>query len=955
MGLKIVAAARQGAALLLCAAAPAFAAVPMLVPPTLTAKGAPVQPRDVHSVANAVRFNAAALHAMTIGEEAELALPNGTTHTFVLDQKLQDGNGNVTWIGYYRDADQRRMLRAIVTTGPDGSLGLIQTPNGDLSLRLGAGGTDWLVDSKAEAPHHPPIDLGHDMKRVALPALDATRPLASPAFVEPVGGVTVPSTSTTPFVTKVASTPSIVTVDMLLVYDASLAAGVGNVDTFIANLAAQANTSFADSKVGIALRIVDKMAVSYADITDNGQALNDITYGQGVFAGVASRRAAVGADMVTFYRGGNGSNGGSNSGAGVAWTPNSPMGGSWAPYMYSVVQGCWGSCQYIWTHEVGHNMGNMHDRATSAWENTVNPPDPSIPDQGSYPYSWGFYSCNGRVDDAVLTCNAFSGGCTNPAFSGKPNCTSGVNAFRDLMAYFHESTVLVRRFSNPDLDCPGSSPTLKCGIFDGVTDPQMAGRQASADTAQSMNNNRTALSALFATVVGGGSTATPTTTTVASSFNPAQVGSTFAFTATVTSGSGTPTGTVAFRYNGNLVNGCGALAVSGGTALCTASGLPQGQLSITAQFTGSGGFADSTSAVLTQAMVPLASMMPTAPRKMDFDGDGRHDIAWKGPTPDVWGVWLMAGASYGPTAYAIPPAAGSQLRATGDFNGDGRADLLWRNADGTYSISLMTGTTAAAPVTIGTPNSGWDVIGIGDFDGDGKSDLLWFSVNGQYRITLMNGTVAGAPTSLVPPSPSFYPAFIADFSGVRKDDLLWRTEAGALTIVLMNGTASAGQSALLGANTGWAPTHIADFNGDGRADLVLANTDGSVALWLIQGGAIVGSKVLQDNKGVPNGWSIALVRDLDGDGKADLVWRNANGTYAGWLMNGVTATAYGTLFGVANSGWTIVGAGDFTGDGKCDLLWRYVDGTYSTWVMNGLSPSSYGTVLNGGTGWEIAP
>jgi hypothetical protein len=497
----------------------------MLLPPSVTTKAAPVQPRDVKSVAAAVRFNAAALHAMAIGDEAELALPDATLHTFVLDQKLQDANGNATWIGYYRDTDQRRMLRAIVTTGPDGSLGLIQTPAGDLSLRLGANGTDWLVDAKAEAPFHPPIDLGNDVKRAPLPALDATRPLASPEFVESVSGVNVPFTSTAPIVAKVVSTPSLVTVDMLFVYNASLAAGVGNVDTFITNLVAQANTSFADSKVGVTLRIVDKMAVSYADSIDNGVALDDITHGNTVFSTVASRRAAVGADMVTFYRGGDGStNGGSNFGAGVAWAPNSPMGSTWAPYMFSTVQGCWGACQFIWTHEVGHNMGNMHDRATFAWE-SGNQPQVS-PNTGSYPYSWGFYSCNGRVDNAVLTCNAFTGGCTDTTFNGKPNCTSSANAFRDLMAYFHESTTLVRRFSNPDLDCPGSSPTLKCGIVNNATDPNMSGRQASADTAQSMNNNRTALSALFATVVGGGTTAIPTNSTIASNFNPAQVGST---------------------------------------------------------------------------------------------------------------------------------------------------------------------------------------------------------------------------------------------------------------------------------------------------------------------------------------------------------------------------------------------------------------------------------------------
>src|SRR4051812_14748670 len=104
MKTRIVAAARLGAALVLCAAAPAFAGVQMLLP-AVTTKSRPVQPSDVQSLAAPVRFNAAGLHAMAIGDEAELTLPNATTHTFVLDQKLDNGNGNATWIGYYRDAD----------------------------------------------------------------------------------------------------------------------------------------------------------------------------------------------------------------------------------------------------------------------------------------------------------------------------------------------------------------------------------------------------------------------------------------------------------------------------------------------------------------------------------------------------------------------------------------------------------------------------------------------------------------------------------------------------------------------------------------------------------------------------------------------------------------------------------------------------------------------------------
>ena len=78
-----------------------------------------------------------------------------------------------------------------------------------------------------------------------------------------------------------------------------------------------------------------------------------------------------------------------------------------------------------------------------------------------------------------------------------------------------------------------------------------------------------------------------------------------------------------------------------------------------------------------------------------------------------------------------------------------------------------------------------------------------------------------------------------------------------------------------------------DLNGDGKADIVWRNLQtGDVAGWLLNGlvlqqGAIIG-------QGIPLAWEIAGVGDLNGDGKADLVWRNTQtGDVAGWLLNGL--------------------------------------------------------------------
>ncbi|WP_426426006.1 Ig-like domain repeat protein [Bradyrhizobium genosp. A] len=97
-----------------------------------------------------------------------------------------------------------------------------------------------------------------------------------------------------------------------------------------------------------------------------------------------------------------------------------------------------------------------------------------------------------------------------------------------------------------------------------------------------------------------------TTTTLTSSSNPSRFGDPVTFTATVTSGSGAPTGTVAFKDGAAVI---GTAALAGGTASFTTSALTRGSHSITASYGGAGGFTPSGSAVLQQAVDdPLDSL-----------------------------------------------------------------------------------------------------------------------------------------------------------------------------------------------------------------------------------------------------------------------------------------------------------------------------------------------------------
>jgi hypothetical protein len=101
-------------------------------------------------------------------------------------------------------------------------------------------------------------------------------------------------------------------------------------------------------------------------------------------------------------------------------------------------------------------------------------------------------------------------------------------------------------------------------------------------------------------IVSGTISSGVTATSLISSLNPSQIGQAVTFTATVTSGGGTPTGTVTFR-DGAAALGSATLA-GAGVATLTISSLTLGSHSITAVYGGSASFITSTSAALIQSV-----------------------------------------------------------------------------------------------------------------------------------------------------------------------------------------------------------------------------------------------------------------------------------------------------------------------------------------------------------------
>ena len=92
-----------------------------------------------------------------------------------------------------------------------------------------------------------------------------------------------------------------------------------------------------------------------------------------------------------------------------------------------------------------------------------------------------------------------------------------------------------------------------------------------------------------------------------------------------------------------------------------------------------------------------------------------------------------------------------------------------------------------------------------------------------------------------------------------------------------------------------------DFNGDGKADLLFRDAGGNYATWDMNGSSIVGGGSL-GNPGAA--WQFQGIADLNGVHEASILFENTGtGAYATWNLNDTTVVGVSNL-GAPGAAWT---------------------------------------------------
>ena len=689
-------------------------------------------------------------HALMAISKGEMVIPapNGQPIRLRYERHVEHADGNWTWIGRSQGS---KAADAIVTFGEKAVFGSI--PYGDeapLQLMVTAAGS-WLIETD----------------RRLLGKAGAIEPSSEADFLAPLmrAGLRASSSRKTALratASKAATSQAIAqasaanTVDLVLGYSSQFSFRYGGRRPGITRLnylVDLTNLAYTNSQLDARVRLVRTVMVEYPDYTSNTTALFELTGvacstsnasdlrlpDRGVNCTPATVPAALrplvdareqaGADLVALVRKFTAPENGS---CGVGWLLGGgqrPIDSASADFAFSVVSDSGGDAfpdegitcrEEFLAHELGHNMGLQHDRATAQGSDDTDGNgvllDPE--EYGRYPYAFGY--------------------------------TSG--SFYTIMSPRYVGQTGFRYFSNPRISICAGSP---CGV------------ENEADNVRALEQTIPLVAAFRATAI-------PLTGMLRRDYDN-DGRSDFVWRNSDTGDtllwwhpSGAPLSPLAPVSIAWTVAGIGDF-----------DGDNHADLLWRNAGTGANVIWRSANHAQYQTIRSVGAGWIVA-AVGDFDGDGSADLLWRNASTGVNVIWRSASASTAQTIRSV--GAGWTVAGATDFNGDGSADLLWRNPSTGVNVIWRSANANTAQVLTSMTGAGWGVAGVGDFNGDGRSDIFWRNSSTGANVIWRSANSATTQTVKSIAIAWIIPV-VDDYDGDGSMDLLWRNTSTGVNVI----------------------------------------------------------------------------------------------------------------------------------------------------------------------------
>jgi hypothetical protein len=317
----------------------------------------------------------AALTQANEGSEIALPLPDGQTEVAIVTRTALDEHGFVQVQGVSRMDGQGSPT--VLTVGTDGVFGTIYSQGREYQIVTRQGKT-VIVDPQGAGWAHLRGDdqlsahsSGSHDEQLLSSALQVGSAVTSRAMA-------TSGTTTTAQPVPLAAGKVDTTITLLMSYSASYVSLWGTealARTRLSNIVEVANAAYANSGTGIQFRIVGWSQVAQPDATPQ-VSLPALRAGTGKFSTLPALKKANGAAITVFFAPFNATTSASST-CGLAYIPGANAAGiaafqAQAPgAMFAVLNDGQSNGYYCETlslaHELGHNLGNVHDKANSSF------------------------------------------------------------------------------------------------------------------------------------------------------------------------------------------------------------------------------------------------------------------------------------------------------------------------------------------------------------------------------------------------------------------------------------------------------------------------------------------------------------------------------------------------------------------------------------------------------------